>query len=72
MTNDAAIRLAVETLLEICEDASNMEICIAPAANKYEWVDEKVISDICKQVKAEKEAEEAKKKKKDWALHVQW
>ena len=63
MTNDQAIRLAVETLLEVCEDASNMEINICKADKDFAMVDEKVIEDICKVVKAEKEAEEAKKKK---------
>lgn len=63
MTNDQAIRLATETLLEVCEDAGNMEICIATGEGKFDMVEDSVIEGICKQVKAEKDAEEAKKKK---------
>ena len=63
LTNDQAIRLATETLLEVCEDASNMELCIATGPSKFDMVADSVIEDICKQVKAQKDAEEAKKKK---------
>ena len=64
MSNDAALRLAIETLLEVVEDASNIEISIGTAPKHFESVDEEFLKKTVATIKEEKEAEEAKKKKK--------
>ena len=46
------------------EDAANIEISVCTGDKKFESVDEDVLKRICATIKAEKEAEEAKKKKK--------
>ena len=64
MSNDATLRLAIETLLEVVEDASNIEISIGTSANNFESVDEDYLVKTVATIKEEKEAEEARKKKK--------
>lgn len=63
LDTEAATRLAIETLLEVVEDAKNIEICVATDGKKFTMVDEEKLTTICDQIKKEKEAaEEAKKK----------
>lgn len=40
LDTDAAIRLSIETLLEVVEDAKNIEICVAHKNGKFEMLDE--------------------------------
>jgi 20S proteasome subunit alpha 4 len=40
LDTDAAIRLSIETLLEVVEDAKNIEICVAYKDKKFEMLDE--------------------------------
>ena len=63
MDEQHTIRLAVETLLEIVESASNIEICVV-TANKIATMDQDALETLVAAIKKEKEeAEEAKKKK---------
>lgn len=63
LTIDASIRLGVETLLEVVEEAKNIEICVAHPSGKFEMVDEDKLQEICGAIKSEKEQAEAEKKK---------
>ena len=40
LSTEAAIRLSIETLLEVVEDAKNIEICVAYSNKKFEMLDE--------------------------------
>ena len=64
MDDKKATRVGIETLLEVVEDAENMEICIIKD-NKSEMLDDESLGDIVKQIKKEKEELEEAKKKKD-------
>lgn len=64
MDVDATIKLGIETLLEVVENAKNIEICIVHE-NRIEMMDEDKLAEICaKIIKEKEEAEEAKKNKK--------
>ena len=56
------MRLGISTLLEIVESAGNIEICVIKDG-KIEMVSDEQVEAIVKEIKAEKEAEEAAKKK---------
>ena len=58
------MRLAVETLLEIVDSASNMELCVI-RKDSISMVESDTIEELVAAIKKEKEeAEEAKKNKK--------
>jgi len=40
LDTEAATRLSIETLLEVVEDAKNIEICVAHSNKKFEFLDE--------------------------------
>ena len=63
LNEEAATRLAIETLLECVEGADNIEICII-RADKIEMMDEEKLSTIYTALRDEKEALELSKKKK--------
>jgi hypothetical protein len=64
MDEQKTIRLSVETLLEIVESATNMELCLIKD-NKISMVENDVLEALVATIKKEKEvAEEAKKNKK--------
>ena len=64
LSTEAAIRMSVETLLEVVEDQMNIEVCIAYDNKKFEFLDEEKKAAITEAIKKEKEeAEEAKKNK---------
>ena len=64
MSDEKAIRLSIETLLEVVENSSNMELCIMRAGNKIEMLDQEKLDAIAAAITKEKEvAEEAKKNK---------
>ena len=54
----------METLLEVVEDAANIEMVICTDGNKFDNVDQNLLETLVKNIKAEREAEEAKKNKK--------
>ena len=64
MDKDTSIRLAIETLDCVVEGAENMEVCIMHSNGKIENVDDEKLTQIAKEIKAEKEAAEAAKKNK--------
>lgn len=64
LDNEKAISLAIETLLEVVEDASNIEIVVCTGDKEFSAVEDDKLKRICSQLKAAKEEEEAKKKKK--------
>ena len=64
MTKDQAVRLSIETLLEVVENSENVEICVVEE-NKIADVEDDVLKRIADEIIKEKqEAEEAKKKSK--------
>lgn len=64
MDEQRTIRVAVETLLEIVESATNMELCVI-TKDKIATVEDDVVESLVTAIKKEKEeAEEAKKNKK--------
>lgn len=56
-----AIRLAVETLMEVVESSKNIEICVAYPNRKFENIEDETIDRFVKEI--EKEREEADQKK---------
>ena len=59
-----ATRLGIETLLEVVENAGNIEICICHPDRRIEMLAEDKLQQICDVIlKEKKEAEEAKKNK---------
>ena len=66
LETEAAIRLSIETLMEVVEGGQNLEICVMHKNKKIEILDEDIVKAIVDELAAEKEAAaEAKKKKKD-------
>jgi 20S proteasome subunit alpha 4 len=61
MSNNEAIKLAVEALLEVVESSKNIEICIMTGARKFENLDEAAIDKFVKQIEKEREEETQKK-----------
>lgn len=51
MGNKEAIKLSIETLLEVVEDAKNIEICVCYDDKKIEMVDDEIIQEVCDQIK---------------------
>jgi 20S proteasome subunit alpha 4 len=47
MGNKEAIKLSIETLLEVVEDAKNIEICVCYDDKKIEMVDDEIIQEVC-------------------------
>ena len=64
LNDDQAVRLAVETLLEVVEGAENLDVCIIKDNNSNKMLDEERLGSIYKEIKAEKDAAEVAKKKK--------
>lgn len=63
LDTEAATRLSIETLLEVVEDAKNIEICVAHSNKKFEFLDEEKLQAITDEIKKEKELAEEQKKK---------
>lgn len=62
LNQQATLRLAIETLLEVVESEKNVEICIVKAGNVSEMVSEARVATVVAEIAAEKEAaEEAKR-----------
>ena len=55
MDAKAAIRLAVETLMEVVESSKNIEICVAYPGRKFENIDEDTIDRFVKEIEKERE-----------------
>ena len=64
MDQDAVVRLACQTLLEVVENAANIEICIILAGCKISQLEEEKLEAICSELKKEKEEADAAKKNK--------
>lgn len=64
LDKDAAVRLAVETLLEVVEGSEHLDVCCMHDNGKIEMVEEDKLLAIFTELKEEKEAAEAAKKKK--------
>ena len=61
MSNNEAIKLAVETLLEVVESSKNIEICIMTGEKKFEMLEDADIDKVVKQIEKEREEENQKK-----------
>lgn len=57
MGNNEAIKLAVETLLEVVESSKNIEICVMTSAKKFEMLDDAVIDKFVKEIEKQREDE---------------
>lgn len=62
MNQQASMRLAIETLLEVVESEKNIELCIVKAGNVSEMVSEARIQAVVAEITAEKEAREEEKR----------
>jgi len=58
LNQQATVRLAIETLLEVVESAKNIELCIVKAGNVSEMVPEARIETLVAEINAEREAAE--------------
>ena len=59
LSNNEAIKLAVETLMEVVESSKNIEICVMTGAKKFENLDDATIDKFVKQIEKEREEEGA-------------
>ena len=48
MTNEETITLAVETLMEVVDNAKNLELCVAYPDGKFDLLEEEAIDKIIK------------------------
>jgi 20S proteasome subunit alpha 4 len=62
LNQQATMRLAIETLLEVVESEKNIELCIVKAGNLSENVSEARIQAVVAEINAEKEAKEEEKR----------
>ena len=58
MNQQATMRLAIETLLEVVESEKNIELCLVKAGNISEMVSQARIQAVVNEINAEKEAQE--------------
>lgn len=63
MSYKEAIKLAVETLMEVVESSKNIEICVSHADRKVETLDDAEIDKYVKEIEKEREENEAQSKK---------
>ena len=63
MNQQATMRLAIETLLEVVESEKNIELCIVKAGNVTEMVSEARIQTVVQEINAEREAAEESKRR---------
>lgn len=61
LSNNEAIKLAVETLLEVVESSKNIEICVMTGPKKFEMLDDAVIDRFVKEIEKEREEENQQK-----------
>jgi 20S proteasome subunit alpha 4 len=61
MGNNEAIKLAVETLMEVVESSKNIEICVMTANKKFEMLDDATIDKFVKEIEKQREEEAASK-----------
>lgn len=54
MTREKAVRLSIETLLEVVENSENIEICVMSAGDKIEMMEQEQLDTICKEINKEK------------------
>ena len=63
MNQQATMRLAIETLLEVVESEKNIELCIIKAGNVTEMVSEARVQTVVAEINAEREAAEESKRR---------
>ena len=63
MNQQATMRLAIETLLEVVESEKNIELAIIKAGNVTEMVSEARIQTVVAEINAEREAAEESKRR---------
>jgi len=61
MSNNEAIKLAVEALLEVVESSKNIEIVVMTGSKQHETLDDAVIDKFVKEIEKEREEEQAAK-----------
>jgi 20S proteasome subunit alpha 4 len=61
MSTEETIRLAVETLMEVVDNAKNLELCVAYPNGKFDLLEEEAIDKVIKSIEKEKEDEIAAK-----------
>jgi 20S proteasome subunit alpha 4 len=59
LTNDEAIRLAVETLMEVVESSKNIEICIMTGPKQFQTLEDETIDKFVKEIEKKREEEAA-------------
>lgn len=55
LSNNEAIKLAVETLMEVVESSKNIEICVMTGPKKFELLDDAVIDKFVKEIEKQRE-----------------
>lgn len=63
LTTEQTVKLAVETLMEVVDNAKNLELCVAHANGKFDLLEEEAIDVIIKGIEKEREDEQAAKDK---------
>jgi 20S proteasome subunit alpha 4 len=61
LTNDQAIKLSVEALLEVVESSKNIEICLMTGPKQFKTLDDETIDKFVKEIEKEREEEAAAK-----------
>jgi 20S proteasome subunit alpha 4 len=61
LTNDQAIKLSVEALLEVVESSKNIEICLMTGPKQFKTLDDETIDKFVKEIEKEREEEAASK-----------
>ena len=59
LSTEAAINLSIETLLEVVEDAKNVEVCVCHSNGKFEFLDDEKLQAVSEVIKKAKEEAEA-------------
>lgn len=66
MSTEETIRLAVETLMEVVDNAKNLELCVAYPNGKFDLLEEEAIDKVIKKIEKEREDEIAAKAAHKW------
>jgi 20S proteasome alpha/beta subunit len=61
LSNNEAIKLAIEALLEVVESSKNIEICIMTAPKKFQTLEDETIDKFVKEIEKQREEENAAK-----------
>ena len=61
LSNNEAIKLAVETLMEVVESSKNIEICLMTGPKQFQTLDDETVDKFVKEVEKQREEEAANK-----------